>query len=95
MNNIVVSQKSFSRKTTIDSNVESEYITASKAAKEVIWIRKLKSELQVVPSITEPILDIETTTELQHQYAILVSSTVQACTQALHNDQCDHKHKMM
>ena len=29
MNNMVVSQKSYNRKTTMDSNVESEYIAAS------------------------------------------------------------------
>ena len=40
MKNIVVSWKSSNKKTTIDSNVESKYITASKEANEAVWICK-------------------------------------------------------
>ena len=48
----------------MDSNVESEYIIASKAAKEAVWIHKFKYELEAVPSIIVPILDIVTIVEL-------------------------------
>ena len=53
--NIVVSWKSSNRKTTMDSNIESEYIAASEAAKEAEWMLKFIAELEVVPSIDEPI----------------------------------------
>ena len=33
-----------------DSTTEAEYIAASEAAKEAVWIRKFVSELGVVPS---------------------------------------------
>jgi hypothetical protein len=45
-----VSWKSFKQDTIADSTVEVEYIAASEAAKEVVWIRKFVSELGVVPS---------------------------------------------
>ena len=35
--------------------MEAEYIVASEAAKEAIWIRKFVSELGVVPSCSSPI----------------------------------------
>jgi hypothetical protein len=34
--------------------MEAEYIAASKAAKEVVWIRNFVSELGVVPSASSP-----------------------------------------
>ena len=37
-----------------DSTIEVEYIAASEAAKEVVWIRKFVSELGVVPSASSP-----------------------------------------
>ena len=37
-----------------DSTTEVEYIAASEAAKEVVWIRKFVSELGVVPSASSP-----------------------------------------
>ena len=36
--------------------MEAEYIIASNAAKEAIWIKKFITELGVVPSIVDPIL---------------------------------------
>ena len=50
-----VSWKSSKQETTADSTTESEYIAASEAAKEAVWIKKFITELGVVPSITEPI----------------------------------------
>ena len=38
-----------------DSTTESEYIVASEAAKEAIWIRKFITGLEVVPIILDPI----------------------------------------
>ena len=37
-----------------DSTTEVEYIAASEAAKEAVWMCKFIAELEVVPSITDP-----------------------------------------
>ena len=37
--------------TTADSTTKAEYVVASEAAKEAVWIRKFIQELEVVPSI--------------------------------------------
>lgn len=42
-------------KRTADSTTEAEYISASEAAKEAVWMRKFITELGVVPSIVSPI----------------------------------------
>ena len=47
--------KSSKQSTVADSTTESEYIAASDAAKEVVWIKKFISELGVVPSIANPV----------------------------------------
>ena len=39
-----------------DSTTESEYIAASEAAKEAVWIKKFITKLTVVPRIVYPIL---------------------------------------
>ncbi|PKI53775.1 hypothetical protein CRG98_025829 [Punica granatum] len=49
-----VSWKSSKQETVADSTIEAEYITASNAAKEAVWIRKFVTELAVVPSIADP-----------------------------------------
>jgi len=36
------------------STTLAEYIAASEAAKEVVWIRKFVGELGVIPSISDP-----------------------------------------
>ncbi|XP_055960563.1 secreted RxLR effector protein 161-like [Mercurialis annua] len=46
-----VSWKSSKQETTADSTTEAEYIAASDAAKEAVWIKKFVSELGVVPTI--------------------------------------------
>ena len=51
LNGGVVSWKSSKQVTTTDSTTEAEYIAASEAAKEAIWIKKFITELEVVPSI--------------------------------------------
>ncbi len=45
-----ISWKSSKQPTTADSTTEAEYIAASDAAKEAVWIRKFITELGVVPS---------------------------------------------
>ncbi|KAI5419048.1 hypothetical protein KIW84_043303 [Lathyrus oleraceus] len=47
--------KSSKQDTVADSTTEAEYIAASSAAKEVVWIKKFISELDIVPSIVDPI----------------------------------------
>ena len=56
LNGGAVSWKSSKQETTGDSTIESEYIAASKAAKEAVWIKKFIIELGVVPRIVHPIL---------------------------------------
>ena len=53
LNGGFVSWKSSKQETVADSTIESEYIVASDAAKEVVWIKKLVTELGVVPSILD------------------------------------------
>ena len=55
LNGGAVSWKSSKQETTADSTTEAEYIAASDAAKEAVWIRKFVTELGVVPSIVDPI----------------------------------------
>ena len=50
-----MSWKSSKQETVADSATKAEYIAASEAAKEVVWIRKFISELGVVPSCPSPI----------------------------------------
>ena len=38
-----------------NSTTEAEHIAASEAVKEAVWMRKFIAELEVVPSITDPI----------------------------------------
>ncbi|KAI3701653.1 hypothetical protein L6452_26888 [Arctium lappa] len=51
----VVSWKSSKQATVADSTTEVEYIAASDAAKEAVWIKKFISQLGVVPSSYCPI----------------------------------------
>ena len=55
LNGGAVSWKSSKQATVADSTTEAEYIAASEAAKEAVWIRKFITELEVVPSIIDPI----------------------------------------
>ncbi|KAL0445540.1 UNVERIFIED_CONTAM: Retrovirus-related Pol polyprotein from transposon TNT 1-94 [Sesamum latifolium] len=51
LNGGVVAWKSSKQDTTVDSTTEAEYIAASEAAKEAIWMKNYIQELDVVPSI--------------------------------------------
>jgi hypothetical protein len=50
----VVVWKSFKQNIVADSTVEEEYIVASKASKEAVWINKFVEEIGVVPSAMNP-----------------------------------------
>ncbi|KAI5411335.1 hypothetical protein KIW84_056433, partial [Lathyrus oleraceus] len=54
LNGGAVSWKSSKQDTVADFTIEAEYIVASSAAKEVVWIKKFISELGIVPSIVDP-----------------------------------------
>ena len=54
LNSGAVSWKSSKQDTVVDSTMKAEYIAASEAAKEAVWIRKFVSELGVVPSASSP-----------------------------------------
>ncbi|KAK8715750.1 hypothetical protein V6N13_043076 [Hibiscus sabdariffa] len=53
LNGGAVSWKSSKQDTVADSTTEAEYIAASEAAKEAVWIKKFITELGVVPSISD------------------------------------------
>ncbi|KAL4271687.1 hypothetical protein GQ457_13G016940 [Hibiscus cannabinus] len=55
LNGGAVSWKSSKQDTIADSTTEAEYIAASKAAKEAVWIKKFKSELGVIPGISDAV----------------------------------------
>ena len=50
-----MSWKSSKQDIVADSTTESEYIFASEAAKEPVWIKKFVTELGVVPSVLNPV----------------------------------------
>ena len=54
LNGGAVSWRSSKQDTVADSIIEAEYIAASDAAKEVVWIKIFVFRLGVVPSITNP-----------------------------------------
>lgn len=55
LNGGAVSWKSSKQTTTADSTTEAEYLAANDAAKEGVWIRNFIQELNVVPSMKDPI----------------------------------------
>ena len=48
--------KSSKQNTVADSVCEAEYVAASDAAKEAVWLRKFLRELGVAPSLDGPVL---------------------------------------
>ena len=55
LNGGAISWKSSKQSVVADSTTESEYVAASDAAKETAWMKKFISDLDVVPSIMQPI----------------------------------------
>ncbi|GKF39001.1 hypothetical protein Tco_0119062, partial [Tanacetum coccineum] len=54
-NLVTVDWKSSKQSTTAMSAAESEYIAASEAVMEAVWIRKFILRLGIVPTINEPL----------------------------------------
>ena len=55
LNGGTISWRSSKQDTVADSTTESEYIAASDAAKEVVWLKKFITGLDVFPSIATPV----------------------------------------
>ncbi|KAK9053671.1 hypothetical protein SSX86_024745 [Deinandra increscens subsp. villosa] len=55
LNGGAVSWRSSKQPVVADSTTESEYIAASEAAKEAVWMKKFISDLDAMPSIRQPI----------------------------------------
>ena len=55
LNGGAICWKSSKKHTIVDSACEAEYIAASDAAKEVVWLRKFIGELGVAPSLKHPV----------------------------------------
>jgi hypothetical protein len=54
LNGEAVRWKSSKKDNMADSTMEAEYIVASEAGKEVIWIKKFVSDLDVFPNASSP-----------------------------------------
>ena len=50
-----ISWRSVKQSCIADSTTEAEYMAASEAAKEVVWLRKFLQDIEVVPIITAPL----------------------------------------
>ena len=55
LNGGAVSWKSSKQSTVANSTTEAEYLATSDAAKDTVWIKKFITDLEVVPSITNPV----------------------------------------
>ena len=51
-----ISWRSVKQSCTTDSTMEAEYVAASEAAKEAVWLRSFLMELEVVHSVKSPII---------------------------------------
>ena len=56
LNGRAICWQSFKQYTVADSTYEVEYITASDATKEAVWLRKFINKLGVEPSLDGPVL---------------------------------------
>ncbi|KAL0283066.1 UNVERIFIED_CONTAM: Retrovirus-related Pol polyprotein from transposon TNT 1-94 [Sesamum radiatum] len=56
LNGGVIAWKSSKQDTTADFTTEAEYIAALEAAKKAVWMKNYIQELDVVPSIAEPVV---------------------------------------
>ncbi|XP_073133292.1 uncharacterized protein [Henckelia pumila] len=55
LNGGVVSWKSSKQDTVADSTTEAEYIAASDASKEAVWMRNFVQELGIIPCVVDPV----------------------------------------
>ena len=44
-----------------NSIIEAKYVVAFEAAKEVVWLKKFLSDLQLIPGVVDPLLFTMTT----------------------------------
>jgi hypothetical protein len=51
-----ISWRSIKQSCIADSTMEAEYVAASEAAKEAVWLRNFLMDLEVVPSVHSPII---------------------------------------
>ncbi|XP_042387710.1 secreted RxLR effector protein 161-like [Zingiber officinale] len=56
LNGVAVCWRSSKQEIVADSIAESEYIATSEVAKEAVWIKNVIAELEVVPSIVDPVV---------------------------------------
>ena len=47
--------RSIKQSSIVDSTIEAEYIVASEAAKEAVWLKNFLSDIEVVPNMDKPI----------------------------------------
>ena len=52
----VVSWRSIKQSCIFDSTMEAEYVVASEAAKEAVWLRKFLMELGVIAKVVDPMI---------------------------------------
>ena len=52
----VVSWMSIKQSCIADSTMEAEYVAASEATKEAVWLRKLLMELGVITKVVDPMI---------------------------------------
>ena len=53
---VAVSWRSIKQSCITDSTMEVEYVAASEAAKEVVWLRKFLMELKVIAKAVDPMI---------------------------------------
>ena len=51
-----ISWRSIKKSCIVDSTMEAEYVVASKAAKEVVWLMKFLMELGVIAKAVDPMI---------------------------------------
>ena len=84
LNDGAIIWKSSKQSTTADSTAETEYIAASEAAKEVVWIKKFIMELEVLPAIKNGIMIYyDNTGAITQSKEPMSHQKIQACTHAI------------
>ena len=53
---VAVVWRSIKQSNIANSNMEAEYVAASEAAKEAVWLKSFLSDLEVVPEMEKPII---------------------------------------
>ncbi|KAL0374051.1 UNVERIFIED_CONTAM: Secreted RxLR effector protein [Sesamum radiatum] len=94
LNGGVVAWKSSKQDTKADSTTEAEYIAALEAANEAIWMKNYIQELDVVPSIAEPVVIFcDNNGDYSTSKGTEISSSFQAHSQTLSSTQGDSEQR--